>query len=111
VDPLDREKPWRPFGQLLLITLVIGLIYLVFRVAVVIPERGWQLIAAATLVGVILYYLLAFRWARAARGATPKPTAGRSAWRTLLAALLILGLTLPLWVVLYFVWFGGQLWK
>lgn len=113
MDPLDREQPWGPLGQLVLLLIVIGVVFVIFRFAVVIPSWGWQLVTAATVIGALVYYQLAFR-----RGSRPTaaeaavreaPAPGRR--RAALAALVILGVTAPLWVVLYFLWLGGQVWR
>lgn len=111
MDPLDREEPFSAPAKLVMIMAVVGVVYLMVRFAVVIPEWGWQLISTVTLVGAVLYYALAYRKPRA-----PLPPVQHrefSAGRLLhyvTAALLALVLTLPLWVALYFWRFGVPDW-
>ena len=102
MDPVDQEKPWTALGQIALITSAIGVVYFMVRFAVVIPEWGWQLIVATTLVAGGLYWMLAFR-----RGPTGPPVE-RSAREKLLGALLIVALMLPLGVALYYALFSGK---
>ena len=106
MDPLDREKPWGRLAQITLITLVIGVIYLFFRWAVVVPEWGWRLLLAATAMGTLLYFLLANR------GGPVTDEAGhqrRSTLRAALSVMVVAALTLPIWVVLYLLWTGEKL--
>lgn len=108
MDPLDREKPWSFLEQVAVITLAIGIIYVIIRFAVVVPDWGWQLILAVTVVGVALYYALAFRFGlrrRRKRGATTR----QRALEFVTAVLLVIGLTVPLAVALLWLWGGKTL--
>ena len=105
MDPLDREKPWSVLEQIAVITLAIGIIYVIIRFAVVVPDWGWQLILAVTVVGVAMYYALAFRLGfrkGTKRNVPPK----QRALEFLTALLLVIGLTLPIAIALFYLWLG-----
>jgi hypothetical protein len=108
MDPLDREKPWGFLEQVAVITLAIGVIYLIMRFAVVVPDWGWQLILAVTLVGVALYYALAFRFGYR-KGTKRNVPPRRLALEFFFALLLVVSLTLPLAIALFYLWSGWQL--
>lgn len=98
MDPIDREKPWGRFAQFLIITSVIGSIYLVFRFAVVVPEWGWRLIAAATAAGTATYFFLMIERSTTS---TREIEERRRKMRPVLAVLMVATLTAPIWLVLY----------
>ncbi len=106
MDPLDREKPWGRFAQIILITLVIGVIYLVFRWAVVVPEWGWRLILGGTATGTALYFFLMVEQATTRAS---QREARREKLRAALAVLVVAAFTLPVWVVLFLLWTGQKL--
>jgi len=102
-DPLDREKPWGLPGQMVVISLAIGLIYLIIRLAAVVPEWGWQVILPLAIVAPLLYYFLAFRagLSRKPGAAEPKFTAGQRALQAITVVLLAAALSLTVWVAAY----------
>lgn len=106
-----KEKPWGRLGQLVLLVLAIGLIYGILRFAVFIPEWGWPFVTGGTTLGVAVFVLLSFGKGRKPRAAPEAASPAQKTWRAVLVSILVLGLALPLWVLLYFVWLGGQLWK
>jgi hypothetical protein len=110
MDPLDKEKPWGIFGQLVLIALAIGVIYLIIRLAVVVPEYGWQIILVISLIAPVLYYFLAFRKPRKPRALPPRLTAARRAAQAATAVLLAVALSLPVFVSLYYLRTGTLPW-
>lgn len=111
MDPLDEEKPWGVLGQMVLIALAIGLIYLIIRLAVVVPEYGWQIILALSLIAPLLYYFLAFRRARAPTR-PPRPiTRARAVAQATTAVLLAAALSLPVLVALYYLRTGSLPWS
>ena len=103
MEPLDREKPWNAFQQIALIAIVMGVVYLFVRFAVVVPEWGVRLVWGSTIVGVALYYFLAFRRGVTKAAGAPPPA---STLHVVTVALLIVALTFPLFAALY-VWMGG----
>jgi len=112
MDPVDEEKPWGVAGQMVLIVLAIGLIYLVIRLAVVVPEYGWQLIAALSLTAPLLYYFLAFRSGlrKPVGAAAPRFTRAQRAAQAATAVLLAGALSLPVLVAIYYLRTGALPW-
>lgn len=104
MDPLDREKPWGPLGVLALIAFAIGLVYVVIRLVVVVPEWGWQVLLAPALLGPLLYYFLAYR------GGLRRSPGARRAVHATVAVLLAAVLSLPVAVLLYWSWTGELPW-
>lgn len=99
MDPLDREKPWSFIEQVAVITLAIGILYVIIRFAVVVPDWGWQLILAVTVVGVVLYYMLAFRLGFRRR---VQRASRQRALEFLFALLLVVSFTLPIALALFY---------
>lgn len=111
MEPADEEKPWGVLGQMVLIALAIGLIYLIIRLAVVVPEYGWQIILALSLIAPLLYYFLAFRSARKPTR-PPRPlTRAQSLAQATTAVLLAAVLSLPVLVALYYLRTGSLPWS
>ena len=100
MDPLDREKAWGVGGQLLVITLVTGVIYLVIRFAAIDPELGWEVVLPVTLVAAVLYYLLAFQYGfgRSRDPARRRGRVARAVTLGLLVAIVLLPFALALWL-------------
>lgn len=100
MDPLDREKPWGVGGQLLVITLVTGVIYLVIRFAAIDPELGWEVVLPVTLVAAALYYLLAFQFGLGPSRdpAKARGRVARAVTLALLVAIVLLPFALALWL-------------
>lgn len=112
MDPLDEEKPWGVVGQMVLIALAIGLIYLIIRLAVVVPEYGWQIILALTVIAPLLYYFLAFRSGGRRPPAAPRPrfTRAQRFAQATTAVLLAAMLSVPLLVAVYYLRTGSLPW-
>lgn len=111
-DPLNLEKPWGVIGQMVVIALPIGLIYLIIRLAVVVPEWGWQVILPLALFAPFLYYFLAFR-----SGLSPKPrdpnahyTPAQRRLQRLLVVLMMLMLCVPAGLAVYYFRIGALPW-
>jgi hypothetical protein len=86
-------------------------VYLILRFGDVVPPAGRIAINVAVVVGAVA---LARHWHRTGRA--PRPSSGfaerlPAPVKFVLAAALVLGLLLPVLLVLYFVWLGGQLWR
>jgi hypothetical protein len=105
MDPLDREKALGMLGQLALIALAIGLIYLIIRLAVVVPEWGWQVLVAPAVLAPLLYYFLAFRG-----GLRRQPETARRAAHGLVVLLLVAVASLPVALLAYRAWAGQWPW-
>ena len=112
MDPLDQEKPWGFFGQMMLIACAIGLIYLIIRLAVVVPEYGWQLVAAMSVLAPLMYYFLAFRsgFAREQGVARPRFTRAQRVAQAVTAVLLAAVLSVPAFVAYYYFRLGALPW-
>ena len=110
MDPLDREKPWGFFGQMVLIACAIGLIYLIIRLAVVVPEYGWQLVAAMSVLAPLMYYFLAFRTGLT-RVAGPRFTRAQRLAQAVTAVLLAAVLSVPALVAYYYFRTGSLPWE
>lgn len=112
MDPLDKEKPWGVLGQMMLIALAIGVIYLIIRLAVVVPEHGWQLILMLSLIAPLLYYFLAFRSGLGKPASVPRPrfTRAQRAAQAVTAVLLAAALSVPVFVALYYLRAGTLPW-
>ena len=64
-------------------------------------------------VAVVAAFVVFVRWAQRQKPAPEEKPLGRAetTLRVESAAALLLGLTLPLWIVLWFVWMGGSVWR
>jgi hypothetical protein len=97
--------------QLTLFFACIGGAYLIFRFGHLVPPGGAVAINVVVVLGTVA---LARHWQKTGR--VPRPGPGLvgnlpTPVKVVLAASLVLGLTLPIWVILYFVRLGGQLWR
>lgn len=108
MPPLDSEKPWTALQQIVLITIVMGFVYLFMHLAVVVPEWGLRLVWGSTIVGVALYYFLAFRRGKKTAAEALGPP---SRLHVVAVALLIVVLTFPLFFAALYLWMGGPLGK
>jgi uncharacterized protein YjeT (DUF2065 family) len=106
---LKNPSPWSALGQLALLIGIVALIYLIFRFGIAIPEWAWIAINAATVLVVVGCVIFLYRTRRARKPVrlTPAETALRIAG----AALLVIGLTLPIWITLAFVFAGFRFWR
>lgn len=111
MEPLNEEKPWGVLGQMVLIALAIGFIYLIIRLAVVVPEYGWRIILALSLIAPFLYYFLAFRRARKPTRPPRAVTRARAVAQAATAVLLAVVLSLPVLVLLHYLRTGSLPWS
>lgn len=109
-DPLDQEKPWSVWGQLVVITLPIAVVHFVIRL--VVPEWGWQMVVPVAVLAPSLYYFLAFRSGliREPRDPHARYTAAQRRLQLLLAVLLGAMALMPLGVGVYYFWNGALPW-
>lgn len=111
-DPLDQEKAWGVWGQLVVITLPIALVYFIIRLAVVVPEWGWQVVLPLALLAPCLYYFLAFRsgLSRNAKDPNARYTPTQRRLQQLLLVLLAVMALVPLWFGVYYFWNDALPW-
>ncbi len=109
---IKNPSPWSALGQLALLIGVVALIYLIFWFGTEIPGWAWIAINAAAVLGVVVCVVWLYRTRRARRHAAAPPlTPAQTALGVAGAVLLVIGLTLPIWITLAFVFMGFRFWR